>query len=88
MDYKFCNRENAKYTCIFCENRVCNASAVSVDESQERYGEQNYQVEKCPNGACEHLKDTIKVKDVVTQNIKRNGKIFGSLLGHGMFGFQ
>ena len=40
MDYKFCNRENAKYSRILYENRVCNACAVSVDESQERYDEQ------------------------------------------------
>ena len=48
----------------------------------------NYQVGKCPNGACEQLKDKIKEKDVVLQSIKRKGKIFGSFLGHGMFGFQ
>ena len=39
------------------------------------------------NGACEQMKDKIKEKDVVTQSIKRKGKIFGSFLIHGMFRF-
>ena len=87
MDCKFCNRENTKYSCILCGNRVCNVCAVTVDESQEGYGEHNCHLWKCPNGACEQLKDEIKEKDVVTQSIKRKGKIFGSFPGHGMFGF-
>ena len=40
-----------------------------------------------PNGACEQMKDKIKGKDVVTQSIKRKGKIFGSFPIHGMFRF-
>ena len=47
MDCKFCNRKNTKYSCILCGNRVCNVCAVRVDESQEGYDEQNYQVGKC-----------------------------------------
>ena len=54
---------------------------------QEGYGCQSYQVGKCPNGTCEQVKDKIKEKDVVTQSIKLKGKIFGSSLRHGMFGF-
>ena len=53
MIFKFCNRENTKYSCILCRNRVCNVCAVLVDKSQEEYDEQNYQVRKCPNDACE-----------------------------------
>ena len=87
MNCKFCNRENRKYSCILCGNRVCNICAVPVDESQEGYDEQNYQVGKCPNGACEQMKDKIKEKDVVAQSIKQKGKIFGSFLIHGMFRF-
>ena len=49
MDCKFCNRENRKYGCILCRNRVCNVCAVPADESQEEYDEQNYQFRKCPN---------------------------------------
>ena len=49
MDCKFCNRENRKYGCILCRNRVCNVCTVPVDESQEEYDEQNYQFRKCPN---------------------------------------
>ena len=45
------------------------------------------QVGKSSNGGCEQLKAKIKEKDVVTQSIKRRGKIFGSFLGHGKFGF-
>ena len=82
MDCKFCNRENTKYTCSLCGNRICNICTVPVDESHEVYDEQSYQVGKCPNSACEHFKDKIKEKDVVTQSIKRKGKIFGSFLGH------
>ena len=63
-----------------CGNRVCNVCAVPADESQEGYDEQNYRVGKCPNGACEQMKDKIKEKDMVTQSIKRKGKIFGSFL--------
>ena len=70
-----------------CGNRVCNVCAVPVDESQEGYGEQSYQVGKCLAGACEQMKDKIKEKDVVTQSIKRKGRIFGSFLIHGMFQF-
>ena len=70
-----------------CGNRVCNVRAVPVDESQEGYDEQNYQVRKCLDGACEQMKDKIKEKDVVTQSIKQKGKIFGSFLIHGMFQF-
>ena len=69
-------------------NRVCNVCAVPVDESQEGYEKQNYQVGKCPNGACELLKNKIKEKAVVTQSIKQKGEIFGRFLGHGMFGFH
>ena len=88
MGCKFCNRENTKYSCIFCGcYRVCNVCAVPVYESQEGYDEQNYQVGKCPNGACEQMKDKIKEKDVVTQSIKQKGKMFGSFLIHGMFWF-
>ena len=76
-----------KYSCVLCGSRVCNVCAVSVDESQEDYDEQNYQVGKCPNGACEQLKEKIKEKDVVMQSIKRKGKIFGSFLGYFMFEF-
>ena len=54
---------------------------------KDMYDEQNYQVGKCPNCACEQLKDNIQEKDVVMQSIKRKDKIFGSFLGHGMFGF-
>ena len=57
MDCKFCNRENTKHSCVLCGNRVCNVCAVPVDESQKGYDEQNYQVGKCPNGACEQMKD-------------------------------
>ena len=42
---------------------------------------------KFPNDGCEQLKDKIKTKDMVTQSIKRKGKIFRSFLGHGMFLF-
>ena len=70
-----------------CGNRVWNACAVPVEESQEGYDEQNYQVRKCLDGACEQMKDKIKEKDVVTQSIKQKGKIFGSFLIHGMFQF-
>ena len=88
MGCKFCNREKTKYSCIFCGcYRVCNVCAVPVYESQEGYDEQNYQVGKCPNGACEQVKDKIKEKDVVTQSIKQKGKMFGSFLIHGMFRF-
>ena len=87
MDRKFCNRENTKYSCILCENHVSNVCAVPVDEPQERYDEQNYQIGKCPNGACEQMKDKIKEKDVVTQSIKRKGRKFGSFLIHGMLRF-
>ena len=77
MGCKFCNRENTKCSCIFCGcYRVCNVCAVPVYESQEGYDEQNYQVGKCPNGACEQMKDQIKEKDVVTQSIKQKGKMF------------
>ena len=31
----------------------------------EGYDEQNYQVGKCRNGACEQLKDEIKEKNLV-----------------------
>ena len=37
------------------------------DETQKGYDEQNYQAGKCPNGACEQMKDKINEKDVVTQ---------------------
>ena len=47
MDCKFCNRKNTKYSCILGGNCVCNVCAVRVDESQEGYDEQNYQVGKC-----------------------------------------
>ena len=57
MDCKFCNRENTKHSCVLCVNRVCNVCAVPVDETQKGYDEQNYQVGKCPNGACEQMKD-------------------------------
>ena len=67
MDCKFCNRENTKYSCILYGNHVCNVCAVPVDESQEGYDKQNYQIGKCPNGACEQLKD--QIKDVVMQSI-------------------
>ena len=87
MDCTFCNRENTKYSCILCGNCFFNVCAVPVDEFQREYDEQNYHVAKCPNGACKQLRDKIKEKDVVTQSIKRKGKIFGSFLGHGMFGF-
>ena len=88
MGCKFCNCENTKYSGIFCGcYRVCNVCAVPVYESQEGYDEQNYQVGKCPNGACEQMKDKIKEKDVVTQSIKQKGKMFGSFLIHGMFRF-
>ena len=87
MDCKFCNHENTKYSCILCGNRDCNVCAVSVDESQEGYDEQNDQVGKCPDGACEKMKDKIKEKDVVTQSIKQKGKRFGNFLIYGMFGF-
>ena len=88
MGCKFCNREKTKYSCIFCGcYRVCNVCAVPVYESQEGYDEQNYQVGKCPNGACEQMKDKIKEKDVVTQSIKQKGKMFWSFLIHGMFRF-
>ena len=71
MGCKFCNRENTKYSCIFCGcYRVCNVCAVPVYESKEGYDEQNYQE-----------------KDVVTQSIKQKGKMFGSFLIHGMFRF-
>ena len=70
-----------------CGNRVCNVCAVPVDESQEGYDKQYYQIGKRPNGAFEQMKDKIKEKDVVTQSIKRKGKIFGSFLIHGMFRF-
>ena len=70
-----------------CGNRVWNACAVPVEESQEGYDEQNYQVRKCLDGACEQMKDKIKEKDVVTQSIKQKGKIFGSFLIHSMFQF-
>ena len=36
MDFKFCNRENTKYSCISCGNRVCNACEIPVDELQKR----------------------------------------------------
>ena len=68
-----------------CGNRVCNVCAVPVDESQEGYDKQYYQIGKRPNGAFEQMKDKIKEKDVVTQSIKRKGKIFGSFPIHGMF---
>ena len=68
-------------------NRICNVCEAPVAESQERYGKQNYKVGKCPNGACEQMKDKIKEKDVVAQSIKQKGKIFGSFLIHGMFRF-
>ena len=87
MDCKFYNHENTKYSCILFENRVCNVCAVPVDEAQEGYDEQNYYIGKCPNGACEQLKDKIKEKDVVTQSIKLKGKIFGSFARHGMSEF-
>ena len=87
MDCKFSNRVNTKYSCILCGNRVCNVCAVPVDESQEGYDKQYYQIGRCPNGACEQMKDKIKEKDVVTQSIKRKGKIFGSFPIHGMFRF-
>ena len=67
---------------------VCNVYAVPVDDTQAGYDKQNYQVEKCPNGACEQMKDKIKEKDVVTQSIQRKGKIFGSFLINGMFRFE
>ena len=70
-----------------CGNRVCNVCAVPVDESQEGYDKQYYQIGKCPNGAFEQMKDKIKEKDVVTQSIKRKGKIFGSSLIHDMIRF-
>ena len=44
MDCKLCNRENTKYSYILCGNCVCNVCAVPVDESQEGYDEQNYQL--------------------------------------------
>ena len=53
MNCKFCYRENTKYSYVLCRNRVCNVSAVPVDKSQEGHDEQNYQVWKYPNGACE-----------------------------------
>ena len=70
MDCKFCNRENTKYSCILCGNRVCNVCAGPVDKFQEGHDEQNYQVGKCSNGACEKMKDKIKKKDVVTQSTR------------------
>ena len=76
IDCKFCNREN--YSSILCGHRVCNVYAVLVDESQEGYDKQNYQVGEFTNGACEQLKDKIKEEDVVTKSIKRKGKIFES----------
>ena len=87
MDCKFCSRENTKYSCILCGNRVCNVCAAPADESQEGYDEQNYQVGECPNDTCEQMKDKIKEKDVVTLSIKQKGKIFASSLIHGMFRF-
>ena len=62
MDCKFCNRKNTKYSCILCGNRVCNVCAVPVDESQEGYDKQNYQVRKCLDGACEQMKIRLKGK--------------------------
>ena len=59
-----------------CGNRVCNVCAVPVDESQEGYDKQYYQIGRCPNGACEQMKDKIKEKDVVTQSIKQKGNIW------------
>ena len=82
MDCKFCNRENTKYSCILCGNRVCSVRAVPVEESQEGCDEQNYQIGKCLKVACEESKDKIKEKVVVTQSIKRKGKIFRSFLGN------
>ena len=74
-------------SCILCGNHVCNVFALSVDESQESYDKQNYQFGKYHNGTSEQLKDKIQEKDVVMGSIKWNGKIFGSFLGHGIFGF-
>ena len=45
-----------------CGKRVCNVCAVPVDKFQEGYDEQNYQVGKCPNGACEQWKIRLKRK--------------------------
>ena len=70
-----------------CGNLICNVFAVPVDESQEGYDEQIYQVGKCPNDGWEQLKDKIKEKDVVMQSNKRKGKILGSFPIHGMFEF-
>ena len=44
MDFKFCNRENSKHSCILYVNRICNVCAVPVGESQEGYDKQNYQL--------------------------------------------
>ena len=87
MDCKFCHRENTTYSCILCRNPVGNVCAVLLDKSQEGYNEQNYHIGKCPNGACEQIKDKIKEKDVVQQSINQKGKTFGSFLIHGMFQF-
>ena len=92
MDCKFCNLENTNYSCILCGNCVCNVCAVPVDESQEGYDEQNYQLGNVlillMNERQDYLvKDKIKEKDVVTQCIKRRGRIFESFLIHGMFRF-
>ena len=85
MNCKFCNRKNTKYSRVYLVWKPClQCFAVPVDESQVEYGEQNYQFGKCPNGACERLKDKIKEKDVVTQSSKGKGTIFGYLLGHGI----
>ena len=68
-----------------CGNYVCNVCAVPAGKSQEGYDKQNYQFGKCPNGACEQLKDKTKEKDLVTESMKRKGKMFGSSLMHRVY---
>ena len=53
-----------------CENFTCNFCARPVHEPQGEYYKGNYQVGKCLNGACKHLKDSMK-EDVVTQSLKQ-----------------
>ena len=78
-----------KTQCIveFCVETVSAMLVQYLRQISRTVWRKKNQVGKSSNGGCEQLKAKIKEKDVVTQSIKRKGKIFGSFRGYGNLGF-
>ena len=67
-DCYICGRENTKYSCILCDNKICNVCAESATNDEVGYDEENYRVGKCPSSKCRSEK-SVKLTEIIENKV-------------------